>query len=539
MRVQRIALLAGLAAAAALAFAPGASVAAGSRTFELTVPATATARDGWRTAALPAARGFDLLGARWRGPRADGEVELRVRRANGGWSRWAHAHAGAPIWSGRAEAVQLRGARPVRGLRVRLVAVDGARSAGAEAATAARRAARAAADGRPPIVPRAAWDPRGECRPRTPPRYGRVDFAVVHHTQSLAFYGPGQSAAMVLAICRFHRDGNRWLDVGYNLLVDRYGTVFEGRAGGVDQPVVGAQAGGWNTVSTGVAVIGSFTGAPPPAAAQRALARVLAWKLSLAGVPAQGTVLERSFGGDENRWRAGATVRLRRIVGHRDVDLTDCPGNAFYALLPGLRREVATLQPAAGSLLTISPHGVPLEQAEPLWLTGRLVRAGGRRPRGAEVRVEQRVGGTWAELATTRTGRDGVWSAYPRLTVSGPLRAVAPASGAVSAEVPIQVRAGVRLRATPRVLRAGGSLRVRGATTPPKPAVRVVVERRLRSGGWRRVTTRHATMTGGRFEATLRLRRPGTYRLTAATRADAGNAAGFSPARVVRVLRRR
>ena len=305
---------------------------------------------------------------------------------------------------------------PPAGLRLRFVAV------GAAAAEGVPRAARAtAAGGAPAIVPRSAWDPHDVCRPRVQARYGRVDFAVVHHTESLSSYSPAQSPAIVLGICLFHRDVNGWHDIGYDLLVDRFGTVFDGRAGGADQPTLGAQAGGWNAVSTGVALIGSYSLAPPPAAALRSLERVLAWKLSLAGVPAQGAVTERSTGSDpaDNRWQRGALVRFQRIAGHRDADSTDCPGAALYALLPRIRRDVAGLMPAPRDLLTISPVGAPVDQG-PWELTGRLALANGRRPAGVAVDVQQQASdGTWTQIAATRTGADGIWTAAPALTTTG------------------------------------------------------------------------------------------------------------------------
>jgi hypothetical protein len=525
-----VALLAVLALPAAARAGDG-----GAHTFERGVSARASSSAHWRTPPLRAARRFQLVGATWRGPR--GSVQLRARRTDGSWTRWAAAEAGEPIWSGTATAVQLRGARPRRGLRLRFVSV------GRGVAPAAPRALPAAADGRPAIVPRNAWDPHHTCHPRAPARYGRVDFAIVHHTESLSLYSPAQSAAIVLGICLFHRDGNGWNDIGYDLLVDRYGTIFEGRAGGVEQPVIGAQAGGWNAVSTGVAMIGGYALEQPPAAALRALERGLAWKLSLAGVPASDSIVERSTGGDpaDNAHPRGALVRFQRIAGHRDADFTDCPGAALYALLPQVRRAVAALLPAPRDRLTLSPVGAPIEQA-PWELSGRLALANGRRPAGVAIELQQQgADGGWQQVAATRTGADGIWSAAPTLTVDGPLRAVAPsvAPGLASQVVQVAVRTGVRLRLSALHPRAGGTLRISGATTPPKARVLVRVERQASGGAFRPALARRIATGAGRFDLPVRLVRPGVYRVLVTTRADAANAAGGSRIAVVRVLRRR
>src|SRR6185503_14618684 len=110
----------------------------------------------------------------------------------------------------------------------------------------------------PEIISRDQWG-ASACPPRAPPQYGEVKLAFIHHTVSATDYAPDDSAAMVLAICRYHRNSNGWNDIGYNFLVDRYGKIFEGRAGGVDQAVIGAQAQGYNSQSTGIANLGTFS----------------------------------------------------------------------------------------------------------------------------------------------------------------------------------------------------------------------------------------------------------------------------------------
>ncbi|MDO8211351.1 N-acetylmuramoyl-L-alanine amidase [Conexibacter sp. CPCC 206217] len=496
------------------------------------------------TPVLRAPHAFDLLGLRWRGGGADPHVAVRVQRASGRWSRWgeippaedasadprANAGVSGPLWTGRAVRYQLRARAFPRGLRVHFVTVPRTRLA---------RTAQAAPGERPEIVPRSAWDPTNACPPRAAPRYGRVDFSVVHHTESLTSYSRAGAAAMVLAICRFHRNGNGWLDIGYNLLVDRFGTVYEGRAGGVEQPVIGAQAGGWNSVSTGVAVIGSFSSRPPPAAAQEALTRVLAWKLSLAGVPATGTIARTSSGGDENRWPSGTNVRFARVSGHRDADSTDCPGGALYALLPRLRAEVAARLPAPADLLTNSPFGGPLPQGGPAYLTGRLALADGRRPAGVRLSLQRRTNETtdWTEIGTLRTAADGVWSATVPVSVDGSFRVVGEQLGLASPTARVQVAAGVSLRLSPQLLRPGRTVRLSGATRPAKARVTVVVERQLPSSQrWTRVRRLTLDAVAGRYETVLPLAAAGTYRFVTSVPADGDNAAGTGPVRTAKVL---
>ena len=313
-------------------------------------------------------RNADLVGVQWSGPRA-AQIELRVRDGSGGWSRWvsagSHGHApdraprpgamtGDPVWTGGGSVVQLRSDRTLGDVRLSCVDVSdgiGARRQALTAGPAALAAALAlaaptlpAGAGQPPIVARHAWA-QGMARPRVAPEYGAVQMAFVHHTDNPNGYSPGEVPAMLRAIYTFHRYVNGWNDIGYNFVIDLYGRVFEARAGGIDEPVIGAHAGGYNYVSTGVAVLGEFSSRPISAAAQSALERLLAWKLSLHGTPTAGRVTVRvdPAGAVYSRYPGGTHVPLPRIAGHRDADTTDCPGNALYGELPGMRPRIAVL----------------------------------------------------------------------------------------------------------------------------------------------------------------------------------------------------
>jgi flagellar hook assembly protein FlgD len=191
-----------------------------------------------------------------------------------------------------------------------------------------------AVTGRPVIVPRLSWGADESIR-RAPPTYAsKLRFAIVHHTAGANDYTRDEAPAVVKAIQLYHVKGNGWNDIGYNFLVDRFGTIYEGRYGGIDRNVVGAHALGFNTGSVGIAVLGTYGKSAPSGAAQDALVKLLAWRLDLAHVDPTSKLTVVS-GGSE-RYAAGVPVTLRAVSAHRDTGLTECPGDAFYGRLDAI-----------------------------------------------------------------------------------------------------------------------------------------------------------------------------------------------------------
>jgi hypothetical protein len=313
-------------------------------------PGEKTAR--WISPPIEAPHRFDLVGV----AREMRAVQIRVRDDGGRWSDWVEQDDGTPIYVGGADQAEVRAPFRPRG-RLHFVNVSGTSGGFASRLlTSARRAintafisiastpvAEALAP-KPRIVSRAGWgadNPSGGCPPRAAPEYGTVRAAVIHHTVNANDYTPEEAPAIVLGICRFHVYGNGWNDIGYNALVDRFGTLYEGRAGGLKRPVVGAQAQGFNSQTTSIASIGDHTSEAPTPQAVRSIIQFLAWKMAVdRASPVTSTVQLTSAGGPESRYPAGQVVTVPRIVGHTTLGLTACPGGAMIPLIPQIQAAV-------------------------------------------------------------------------------------------------------------------------------------------------------------------------------------------------------
>ncbi|MFI5873458.1 peptidoglycan recognition protein [Streptomyces sp. NPDC051445] len=195
---------------------------------------------------------------------------------------------------------------------------------------------------RPSIVTRRGWGADENLRERAFAYTTTVKAAFVHHTASGNSYKCSQAPSVIRGIYRYHVKSMGWRDIGYNFLVDKCGKIYEGRAGGVAKPVMGAHTLGFNTNSMGIAVLGTFTSAKPNTATVNAIARLTAWKLGLFGANPKGTTYLKSGGG--NLYGKGKNVRLNVISGHRDGFATECPGKQLYGKLGSARSTAARYQ---------------------------------------------------------------------------------------------------------------------------------------------------------------------------------------------------
>jgi hypothetical protein len=553
---------AGLTLVCVLALAGTAQASTGPVDFEMPGPAAGAVAAGsgaYRSAALRAPKRFDLVGMRWRG-RVHPTISLRARKAGAHWTKWTRVPSdpddapdkssrerspsgfSAPVWTGDADYVQYKLSRRVAGLRFHFVSVPSPIRP-APAARSARAGQTAPPGSQPAIQPRAAWGAE-DCVPRGAPDYSDVQLAFIHHTVSANDYTAAEVPSIILSICRYHRNSNGWNDIGYNFLVDKFGTIWEGRAGGVDQPIVGAQAQGYNSRSTGIAEIGTHSDVPVTSATLDAFARLIRWKLPLHGVPTQGTVTLSSGGGSSNRYSAGTAVTLDRISGHRDADNTSCPGNAFYAQLPDLRARVGNVQPPLmgqpRTKLDVSLAPGSVVYPAKATVRGVLTQINGQPVANVPLAVQAFGSSGWRNTWAATTGADGSFSADIGARLSHQVRVSYAGDdlrlGAVSKSMLLKVEPELKLQRSAARRTVGQTVTLSGTVRPNKRRLVLVVERR--AGKTRARGTLEVSAGRGRFKRTYRFHSAGLFRFYVSFAGDTSNAAATSSVVYVRATAR-
>ena len=345
---------------------------------------------------------FAVMGVTWdraagtlpERPGAEAPVTVEVRvREDDGWTGWttldlndAAPHPGTeearlaadtvgtePFVTESADAFQVRVRTPdgeaPDGLEA--VVIDPGASP-ADAGSDALPLTGAGAATAPAVVSRAAWGADESLRRCSPSYSSTVLAGAVHHTAGSNTYTQAQAAGVVRGIYAYHTGTLGWCDIGYNALVDKFGTVYEGRYGGLTKAVRGAHAGGFNDRTFGVSAIGNYETATAPAAMTAAVGDVIGWKLGLFGRSATDTVTLTSAGGSTARYAAGTSVtpaRRLRPPRRRPHRLPRPPpvradaGRPLRRGRPDLRRHRADDLPDAHAVL--HPHHHDLAHGRP------------------------------------------------------------------------------------------------------------------------------------------------------------------------------
>ncbi|MFB9441531.1 N-acetylmuramoyl-L-alanine amidase [Dactylosporangium vinaceum] len=339
-----------------------------------------TTRSRTLTVTRPATAPFSAVGVTWRETTGVGAVSVAVRHhpVGGAWSGWqtvgaaeadrdaAVAPRGRPSPSASASGAGERGGAdlvwvgPSDGVQVSVSSTGGSAphdvtadlidptSAPADAVLptpppVAEDAPVALRPFMPAINRRAAWGANETLMNWKPDYAPMVKAIAVHHTATGNDYAEADVPKILRSIYQYQTVSRGWGDIGYNVLVDRFGRLWEGRAGGLSRPVVGAQAGGFNTGTAGIAMIGDYGAATVPDAVVESAAKYTAWKLSLSqAIDPRGTVT-LTGGGSTSRYPVGTTVTVPRVFPHRQTNPTECPGAKGMDVLPAIRDRAAAM----------------------------------------------------------------------------------------------------------------------------------------------------------------------------------------------------
>lgn len=193
-----------------------------------------------------------------------------------------------------------------------------------------------------------------------PPDFHPIQKITIHHTGSWTPANPSEAATLVRNIYYEHAVNQAMGDIGYHLLIDPDGTVYEGRwSGGTHFPVydvrpgtsnrppmavTGAHVRGYNVGNIGIAIMGDLDRADMSDAAWHSLQVVVAMIVANIGIDPRGT-------GTYHNPLTGLSIDVPNVAMHRNFVETECPGNILYGywsqLPPKVEARLADIGSAA------------------------------------------------------------------------------------------------------------------------------------------------------------------------------------------------
>lgn len=247
------------------------------------------------------------------------------------------------------------------------------------------------------IVQRAEWIDSGiEVAPalreeKWPSEYDDIKKIIIHHTATTVRDMNNDGAIdhadyreAVRAIYHYHAKSRGWGDVGYQYIIDSDGMIWEGRFGGNGAvgghafrekscKKFGAAGIGFNRGSIGISILGTYEEADITPQAKDALTSLIArksWEFNF-DPAGKGFFIDQEY---------------PNVIGHRDVDCTNCPGQRLHAYLDAIRAQA---QEKYHYYSSAQPR---VEQAELIDISERSVEL--RKEESKEVRVRYRNTGT-------------------------------------------------------------------------------------------------------------------------------------------------
>lgn len=169
-----------------------------------------------------------------------------------------------------------------------------------------------------------------------PSQYDGIKKFIIHHTatnnRDITHDGvidKQDYRELIRAIYVSHASNRGWGDIGYQYIIDPQGTIWEGRYGGDgsigghayrDKKCTKFGAGdvGFNRGTIGISLLGTFSSEDITPEARESLVKLItrkAWEFGIA----------------PNGMSEYAGTMYANVIGHRDVDCTDCPGEKIYS----------------------------------------------------------------------------------------------------------------------------------------------------------------------------------------------------------------
>ena len=160
------------------------------------------------------------------------------------------------------------------------------------------------------IIPRATWT-RSSTSASSTVAMGRIDRITVHHEgwHPVHFTDARQTIRRLQQIRQIHTRDNHWADIGYHLVIDRAGRIWEGRP----MCYQGAHVRDQNEHNLGIMCLGNFDRQSPTRA-------------QLAG-------LQRTLTDFRHRLR----IPAGNVLTHQEINPTRCPGAALQRHMLSLR----------------------------------------------------------------------------------------------------------------------------------------------------------------------------------------------------------